>query len=245
MSLDFADLFTDAVRLAAPLTAEKKLAMSFDCRGPTAMVQGDGSALARSVQRLLRGVIDVIDVGFLVFFSQTQMVRPGKCRVTVRAAGTGLLAADPRIARVLQRLGLAEDGPAAQGDRPRLHRAEGVCPETGATVQFASLPSEGALFSIEWILPAEIDAGPGDERADAAQARAWIIHDDEVAAESLVRRLQRQGWATSKFDGPQPAARRLRAMADAHSRPSLLVAVECSSVSPTSVQMLRQDLTMH
>ena len=240
MHFDFAELFTCGVRHAVPLALAKKLSYSFDLRGPQVALAGDATAMKCSLHRLLCGLVDLVDVGFLVFYAETQLVRPGKCLVTVKAAGTGMLASDTRISEVLERLELPEKPAAAHSDRPRLRRASGRCPSTGAQVRFAALPFEGLLFSAEWTLPV-VDSSPASSLR-ANEARAWVIHDDEVVAESTARRLQRLGWATSKFDSPSQALRRLRAMFDVHARPSLVVAIESASVSPTSVQSLRPYL---
>jgi hypothetical protein len=152
-----------------------------------------------------------------------------------------MLASDARISQVLERLQLVEEPLPEHGDRPRLRRASGSCPMTGARVQFASLPFEGLLFGVEWLLPV-VDASPASTAPQANEARAWVIHDDDVVAESVARRLQRLGWATSKFDSPSQALRRLRAMYDVNTRPSLVVAIESPPVSPTSVQSLRPYL---
>jgi hypothetical protein len=187
------------------------------------------------------GLVDVLDVGFAVLQADMQIVRPGTCAVTVKLAGAGLVARNDWIDRVLDRLELTEEIACAGADRPRLRRATGTCPGTGANVRFASLPAEGVLFAIEWVFAVEGVADAG-ESVDARQARAWVIHDDEVACESLARRLQRLGWATSKFDGPSAAARRLRAMPNANARPALVVVAECATVSPGAVQCLRPYL---
>lgn len=241
MNVELSGLFTDAVRRVAPLAQEKKLACSFDWRGPGTVARCDAAAMQSSLHRLLCAALDLVEVGFLVFYAETRLLRPRKCQLVVKAAGTGLLASEARIAAVLDRLLMVEDGPPVHGGRPRLHRAQGVCPSTGANVQFASLPSEGALFSVEWLLPVDTVHEPA-AGVDANQARAWVIHDDEVAAQSLVRRLQRLGWATTIFDAPAPAARRLRALAPSNARPALLIAMESAAVSPSSVQALRADL---
>lgn len=238
---DFGELFTHSVRRVVPLLLEKKLACSFDCRGPRVMVRGDANAVRRSLHRLMCGLVDLLDVGFAVLHAETQLTRPGKCAIAVKLAGAGLVASNGRIDRVLERLELTEDHTPPGADRPRLRRADGSCPSTGAAVRFASLPAEGMLFAIEWQFPldAALDAM---EPVNARQARAWIIHDDDVACESLSRRLQRIGWATAKFDGPSSAARRLRAMPGTNARPALVVAAECASVSPSAVQCLRPYL---
>jgi CheY-like chemotaxis protein len=237
MAFDFAELFTASARHVVPSALAKKLRFSFDYHGPLVTVGGDATAMQCSLHRLWCALIDSVDVGFLVFYGQAAMTRSGRCLLTVKAAGTGLIAGDDKLAQVLERLQMADDVLPAEGGRPRLRRASGHCPSTGALVQFASLPVEGVLFSAEWLLPLESVAGSTAE--PLRRARAWVIHDDEVGAESLARRLQRVGFATTCFDSPKPAERRLRASGVANARPALVVALECESVSPASVQGLR------
>lgn len=240
MSFELGELFTGAVRHVVPLALVKKLTYSFDVHGPQARLSGDAVAMKCGLHRLLCGAIDLVDVGFLVFYAQAQVVQPGKCLVGVRAAGTGLLAGDSRIDQVLERLQMHEDRVPSRGGRARLRRASGRCPSTGTTVHFASLPSEGVLFSAEWLLPLMSVA----EHAEPVghKSRAWLIHDDEVVTEALARRLQRLGWATMKFDSAAPALRRLRAVAQTHARPALVIAIESTAVTPASIQVLRPCL---
>ncbi|HEV7914905.1 MAG TPA: response regulator [Albitalea sp.] len=240
MAFDFAELFTASARHVMPLAMARKLRFSFDYHGPQVTVAGDAPAMRCSLHRLWCALIDTVDVGFLVFYAQAAITRSGRCLLTVKAAGTGLLAADEVQTRVLERLQM--DGDALPPEsRPRLRRASGRCPATGAQVQFASLPIEGVLFSAEWLLPLVSAADvPGPL---VQQARAWVIHDDEVGAESLVRRLQRQGFATSRFDSPTPAERRLQALGTAQAQPALVIAVEGPSVTPGSVRPLRERLS--
>ena len=239
-AFEIGELFAQSVRRTLPLLAERKLACAFDCRGPRAVVLADPTALRCSLHRLICGLIEVLDIGFAVLHAQTQLVRPARCLVSIKIAGVGLAAPAKRMDDVLERLHLVDEHLAEGPDRPRLRRAEGMCPATGAAIRFASLPAEGVLFAIEWGLA--LDASAFFEAVDARQSRAWIIHDDDVACESLARRLARLGWAASRFDGPTAALRRLRALPDLAARPSLVIACECATVSPGAVQPLRPFL---
>jgi CheY-like chemotaxis protein len=241
MSFDFAELFTAGARHIVPHTLSKRLTISFDYRGSQLLLASDAAAMKCSVLRLLCGVTDLVEAGFLIFYAQGQAQRPGKCLATLRAAGAGQLARDDKISAVLERLQLSEDALPVGSGKPRLRRATGRCPNTGASIEFSSLPYEGLLMSAEWLMPGTA-MSDGDAAFDAQHARAWVIHDDEVVAESLGRRLQRLGWATSRFDTAASAARRLRAMPPEHARPSLVVAIESQTVTPTSVQILWPSL---
>lgn len=241
MPFDFGELFTQSARRVVPLLFEKKLVCSFDCRGPRVMVSGDANAVRRSLHRLMCALVDVLDVGLAVLHAVTRMTRLGRCNVTVRLAGVGMVAHDDCIDRVLQRLELSEEFNDESIGRPRLRRARGQCPRTGAPVRFASLRSEGGLFTIEWTFPVEMTAEM-IRRSDARSARAWVIGEDNVTCESLAHRLQRLGWATSKFDGVSAARRHLRTMLRGNALPALIIAVECAAVLPRDVHILRRSL---
>jgi CheY-like chemotaxis protein len=66
---------------------------------------------------------------------------------------------------------------------------------------------------------------------DARQARAWVIDADTTSAQSLVRRLQRLGWATSTFASTDDARERLLSMAPPLARPALVIGIESASVA--------------
>jgi hypothetical protein len=237
VSFDVAELFTDSVRHAMPLALDKALHVSFDHHGPLVTASGDGAALGRAFERLWAAAIDLVDSGFLVFYAHMQAHRPGKCVLKVKAAGTGLAAPATVVDAVLRRLGFAEDGAGSEHGRMRLRRAEGQCPYTGVAVEFASLPLEGVLLSAEWQLPIVHLVAPTPVLQ--MPGPAWVVHDDVVVAESLMRRLARLGWDTTRFDAPLPAQRRLRALEGHGMRPALLIALEGAGVTPDSVQCLR------
>jgi len=239
MSFDVGELFTVAVRRAMPHLKDRKLAGAFDVRGPRVIVRADASAMQRAFHRLMLGLGDLVRVGFVVLQAETRIVRGARCVLELKLAGTGLLSPRDTADMVLARLQLADDGERQQPQPPRLRRAVGTCPATGATVHFASMPAEGLLFTAEWQLP--VEAVDTSEQPHARQARAWIIDTDEVAAQSLARRLQRLGWATTRFDSAMAASRRLAA-SNGDARPALIVAVECGGVSPGSVQSMREHL---
>lgn len=240
MGFEINEVFTQAARRAIGLLQEKKLPCTFDCRGPQVIVHGDDRTLRCALHRLICGMADLLKIGFIIIQGHLQVTRAGRCTFDVRIASAGMLAERSQIDKVLDRLLLTEELVPGNEPAPRLRRASGICPATGAHIRFASMPGEGALISVDWNFEVEdvIDAGI----ANASLARAWIVHDDGVASQSLIRRLQRLGWATTLFDSPTAVSRRLRALSSGQSRPALLVAIESSSVSPIYVQMLRPQL---
>ena len=232
-AFDVGELFTGAVRRVAPAARERNLSCLFDVRGPTAVVRFDADAMQRAMHRLLHAMTDLVDVGTIEFAAETRVYGRAKVVLSMKAVGHGSLVGQEHIGATLQRLRLEADG--ARG--VRLHRARGTCVATAAPIEFSSHPSWGGMFSIDWTLPVE-RMDDADLQPDAAHAQAWIIHDDKPEAELLRHRLERLGWSVSVFDMPAAAVRRLRAMAPGVSPPAAVLAIECGSVSPTSVQPL-------
>jgi CheY-like chemotaxis protein len=229
MNYDFGELCTQCVREVLPAAHAKGLGCSFDVRGPQFLPCGDASAMRRGLHRLLCATVDLLEQGFLVFQATPRCVHGGKCQLSVTVAGNGRVAEPRAVSAVLERLGLQE-----RGTDVRLRRASGVCPATGASLEFASLPNQGLLFTVE------LTAGQGEEAdaepsAEAHRARAWIVDADDVGADALVARLQRLGWTVSRFISPGHALRRLRAF---EARPALLVVVDSPAVGPDDAQKL-------
>jgi CheY-like chemotaxis protein len=96
-------------------------------------------------------------------------------------------------------------------------------------VEYASVRDEGMLLRFDHEV-ACADA-PEVPLPEARQARAWIIDEDDAGRESLVKRLQRVGWATTTFGSLDAGEQRLRTMPAAQARPALVVATEGRSAS--------------
>jgi hypothetical protein len=229
---DAAELVTEAVRRIAPSARERGLSLAFDVGGPDATVAFDVRAMRSSTHRLLRAATQLIDSGCVDCSAELSVQAPGKCVLSLKVAGFGVLASDARVAEVLRQLELRYDGPADA----RLRRARGHGPTTGAPIEYSSHPCRGIVLGSAWTLRGECVADAGAP-ADAAHAPAWIVHDDVLAAQSLQRRLERLGWCVCVFDAPVCAVRRWQALPPAR-RPAAVIALEGSSVSPTSVQPL-------
>jgi len=236
-SFEAGELFAAVVRGVAPVARERNLSLLFDGRGPAAEVACGLRAMRSAMHRLVHAAVHLLDRGCVDFSAETAAHGRGKCVLSVRAAGLGMLARPERIADVLRRLELQADAPADA----RLQRARGVCPTTGTPVEFSSHPCRGIMLGAAWTLSVTRPAGE-DAPPDAAQAPAWIVHDDALAAQALARRLERLGWAVTVFDSPVAAVRRWRAQPPGD-RPAAVLALECSAVSPTSVQPLAALLT--
>lgn len=233
---DFGEVFTQAVRQVLCGLRRKPLVSSFDCRMPSIPVIGDTVALRCSLHRLLHGAMDLVDGGLVIFDAEAQ-ARRSHLAASVRIAVTGG-AHDAATDDVLSRLELM---PECDDAGSRLRRAQGRCPRTGATIDFAALAGEGMLFKLDHALRLAPDAEPAYE-AHADQARAWVVDADEPAGQLLVRRLQRLGWATASFGSMAQAQRRLQAMTQGQARPALVVAAESGSVTLADAQRLLRAL---
>ena len=228
-SYDFGELCAQCVRDVLPAAHAKGIGCSFDVRGAQVFPCGEASAMRRGLHRLLCATIDLLEQGFLVFQATPRCVHGGKCQLSVTVAGNGRVAEPRAVTAVLERLGFVE-----RGADVRLRRASGMCPATGASLEFASLPNQGLLFTVE------LTAGQGEEAdaqpaPEARRARAWVVDADDVGADALVARLQRLGWTVSRFISPGHALRRLRAF---EARPALLVVVDSPAVGPDDAQKL-------
>ncbi|WP_119153392.1 response regulator [Caldimonas tepidiphila] len=235
MPFDFSELFTSGVREMLPRLEARRLAFAFDCRGPQLTLPGDAVAMRCSLHRLLCGLAELIEVGFLVFDAETGRTPSGEAAARVRLAGTGLAARDKTMSAVLRRLGL-EDMPALASDAPGTRRARGRCPRTGAPIEFASLGKDGLLFSVEWV-DGQAEHWELARPADAHGTPAWLVYDNVMAARSLARRLQRLGWAPRLFGSVAHFRRELLSCGDA-ALPALVITVESDSLAPSELEGL-------
>jgi CheY-like chemotaxis protein len=235
--VDMSELFTTAARQVISSAAKKSQTFSFDFRGPMPWVAADGVQVHCGLHRLLWGVVDSLQSGFVLFSAEVAEVDAVRCRITVTAAGTGEIGTEDRIDHVLQRLELFE-GP-RDGHRPAGHRAaKGICPNTRAPVEFSCMPHEGVLFRTELVCELARPCAPATEHAHAE--RAWLVGPDDVAAQALNRRLQRLGWAMSRFDTCAQAVAHLPHATGSH--PALVVVAESDGAVPSMAQHLRAKL---
>ena len=234
--IDVAELFTTAARQVISTAAQRSQTFSFDYRGPLTRVAGDGVQMHCGLHRLLCGVVDSLRSGFVLFSAQVSEIDGARCRIEITAAGTGELADPEVISDVLQRLDMTEDH-APTGGPDGHRRAHGICPNTGASVHFSCMPSEGVLFRAELVCDM---AQPGIRPQNLAHGeRAWVIGPDNVSTQALGRRLQRLGWAISRFDSCIQAMAHLK---HCGSQPSLVALIESGSGVPPLATPLRSGL---
>jgi hypothetical protein len=91
--MEFSELFTQGVRDVLPVTRRKGLVSYFDCVGASVTVSGRDTALRAGVHRLLLGMVDLLDRGFVMFSAESFAPVEGISRVMVHAAGAGPVAA--------------------------------------------------------------------------------------------------------------------------------------------------------
>jgi CheY-like chemotaxis protein len=238
--MDFAEFFTHSARELVPLAWKKGLLFLFDFRGPFVFVETDLRPLRAALQRMSLAALDLLNDGFIFVAAQTEMHENGTADLSISIAGTGDRASDAQISEVLRRLDLHErphlpdDVEAAEGARV----AVGNCPITGATLSFAANRSDGLLFAFDLSVPARLTEA-ATPQPDAEGARAWLISETPAVYQSLVRRLQRLGWATSTFTSVQRAADQLAAMTPGMARPSLVIGAQSRHVTAEQLGVLR------
>ncbi|WP_280156275.1 response regulator [Piscinibacter sp. XHJ-5] len=243
--MDFAEFFTHSARELVPLAWQKELLFLFDYRGPLIDLDADRTAMHGGLQRLSLATLGLLKDGFIFICAQTDLREHGMADVSVSIAGTGERADDQRVGEVLRRLDLRERPHAADlagsAADAQARVAAGRCPITGATVSFAANRTDGLLFAFDISVPArEID--PGASLPNAQRARAWLISETPAAYQSLVRRLQRLGWATTSFSSVPQMLDQLDRMSSAMARPLLVIATESPGLGDVDLQPVRQRL---
>jgi CheY-like chemotaxis protein len=231
-AIDFADLFTRAAREVVRPAHDKGLSILFDYTGPPVSLRLEQSAVSRSLDRLFRAAIALLDEGFVFFAAQVDRAPSGRWTVRVAAAGSGRYAPVAVWRKVFSELGLqGVDTMTDQALRaPQEVGLVGGCPWTGAQLHFTLDLKEGSLLCM-----AQEAEGADDQplapEPDARGARAWLICETLDAGRSMERRLQRLGWATRMFTDVEQAAATLEHMPQAHSRPALVLACESTRLT--------------
>lgn len=240
--MDLAEFFTRSARDVIPAARERGLLFLFDYRGPFVDLQANENGMRASLRRLQNAALDLLDNGFIFLSAQTDWSDAGHADVAVSVACTGGRANDERIGEVLHRLGLIERSQdAGQVDGARI--ADGVCPLTGFRVAFAANRSDGILFALDVNAPAKLLDTQPPPHADGA--RAWLVSDVHGAQQSIARRLQRLGWATSQFKSPHQALEKLLALSSGMTRPSLVIGTQSELVTVASMHALQVELPQH
>ncbi len=245
MDVDFSDVFTLAARQAVQALAVKAQAFSFDYRGPRVMVGGALHSLRRALHRDLCTAADCLEDGFVMLAADAEL-RFGECRIVVSSAGTGQLASASQVAAVVERAALTPLPP-PPGTPAGTMLAAGICPTTGATLEFSLLPGEGVLLRASFVYR-DFEVLPDQPPPFGAHElpRLWLVAGEDVASDSLLRRLQRLGWGTTRFDSCEDALAHVGEAALRHRLPALVVLFGFSEVDaavlPEGIDRLREAL---
>jgi len=238
--VDFAESFTETAREIVSLAWSRGLVFLFDYRGPFIDIDADPVAMRRAVRRLADAALGLLDEGFLFLTAQVDWNAEGLVDIAISVAGTGHRTGDKRIDAALQSLGLTEHPhgtPGSEGARV----ASGPCPVTGSKVSFAANRGDGILFGLDLTVPATlIDDLTQLPHADGAHA--WLVSDSPGTYQSLIRRLQRLGWATATFESAQQARQHLTQLKPGMARPSLIIGTESRVLTGQGLVILREAL---
>lgn len=215
--MEFSELFTQSARDVLPHARRKGLVTYFECRGPRVDLESPGPHLRAGIHRILLGIIDFFEAGFVMFSAEVEPPVYGRSNVVIHAAGTGL-SHTGNVLGVLQRLQLIpEEGDLDQGLLPHV---EGTCPATGGTVQFVDAGENGLVISLSCEVAAQ--ELPFEHTPDAAGTVAWLVSPLPGALDSVEVRLRQLGWHVVSFERLEDAA----AAKSAAQPPMLMIVAE-------------------
>jgi CheY-like chemotaxis protein len=231
--MEFSELFTQSARDVLPYARRKGLVAYFDYHGPHLELRDPGPFLRAGIHRILLGIVDCFDTGFVMFRAEAAPPVFGRSRIVIHAAGTGASRAEA-VHGVLQRLQLvAQDTDVADGLVPR---AEAPCPATAGAVQFVDAGRDGLVLSLSGEVAADEEAcGPSP---DAAGSVAWLVSPTPGALESVETRLRQLGWHIESFERLEDAAS-ATALTTA---PMLMIVAESSGQELPVLEQIAQAL---
>lgn len=221
MSFDFAEVFTVAVRHVVPLARNRGLSFAFDCQTEGLMLKGAPAAAQGGLHRIFVELLELVHSGSLVISAKAEHGESLRS-LLVRAAGVGNVPGQDAINASWARLQLVACPSDSQD--PGTVIARGQCPHTGGAIEMSAIPGQGVLITLELSSLDQTSREPSLD-VDAHGARAWLVNVDEALATSWNRRLQRLGWAVSRFDSYDAAMAQL-AHAPQAARPALVLVLE-------------------
>jgi CheY-like chemotaxis protein len=237
--VDFAEFFTQCAREIVSIAWSRRLLFMFDYRGPFIDIDADARVLKPAVHRLADAALGLLEHGFIFLSAQVDWNTEGLVDIAISVAGTGPRAGEARMSTAIKALGLVETAKDQVPEGSRV--AAGPCPLTGSAVSFAANAGDGILLALDLTVPARLlDAL--EQTPHAEGARAWLVSDAPGTYQSLIRRLQRLGWATSTFASPQEAHEHLERLDPGMARPSLVVAAESRRITHEAMRPLRTAL---
>jgi CheY-like chemotaxis protein len=232
MAFRLSEAISNCVARVLPRVHAKELTFAFDFAGVEVFLATVHVPLECSLHRLMCALIDVMESGIVALDATATVDRLGECRLHIRAWGTGRLVDQRGISSVVERLLLHEHW-LYRGDEASLRKASGVCPRTGAAVDFATIGTHEVTLIADAVFPvADVDDSP---LPSASRARAWVIDSDQMGASVLGHRLQRLGWAVTSIGSVEEALRRLKSLETGWARPALVILVEVLSDVPAAI----------
>lgn len=219
--MEFAELFTQGARDVLPVARRKHLITFFDYVGPRVQLPAVDRGIRSAIYRILRGMVDCLDDGFVMFTAEASAPVDGQIRVFIHAAGAGT-APTSNVSAVLARLGLQPDRQPVTADA--MPSAEGVCPATGGRTQFVDAGRDGIVLSVE-LHTQGTEVESAESEPNACGTRVWLISPVHGALDSVGRRLRRLGWSVRTVDSVAEALRHLEDPAN-RTTPKLLIAAE-------------------
>lgn len=235
--MDFSELFTESARQVRALASAKGLMSFFDYRGPNIDLAFDGDLMRSAMHRLLLTLTESMEQGFLTLSAEAALDETGRWLVTATAAGTGLLAPDDTLARVLQRHGMG--GVDVAGPDMHLAWRELLATQPATGVALSLHKVQGKALAITWqaALTARLIDEPEPAQADGASA--WLVTDTPGGLDSVDYRLRRQGWHVTLLQSLQEAQALLEAPSPA-GPPMLLLVAESARTTLAGLERLTQ-----
>ncbi len=215
--MEFSELFTQSARDVLPHARRKGLVAYFDYRGPRLELEDPGPYLRAGIHRILLGIVDCFESGFVMFSAEVQPPVFGRSGIVIHAAGTGS-SRPADVVGVLQRLHLMSE--TADPDHGPVDHAEGPCPATSGTVQFVDAGQNGLVISLSGDVAGEESSF--EHTPDAAGTVAWLVSSLPGALDSVELRLRQLGWHVVSFGSLEDAA----AATSAGLAPMLMIVAE-------------------
>jgi CheY-like chemotaxis protein len=231
--MEFSELFTQSARDVLPHARRKGLVTYFDYRGPRLELHDPGPYLRAGIHRILLGIVDCFESGFVMFSAEVQPPVYGRSSIVIHAAGTGASKAGD-VVGVLQRLQLMPE--TADPDHGPVAHAEGTCPATSGTVQFVDAGQNGLVISLSGEVAAE--EPPFEHTPDAAGTVAWLVSTLPGALDSVELRLRQLGWHVMSFGSLEDAA----AATSAGLAPMLMIVAEQGGEDLPLLEQIAQAL---
>jgi signal transduction histidine kinase len=141
--VDLAELVRDSVA-AAELTSDE-VALRADVQDPLPFVRGDPERLRQVLMNLLDNAIKYSPAGDEV--QVRAYAENGRVRVDVRDSGPGIAREDQRL--IFEKFGRVTTGNTRPGTGLGLFIARSIAEAHGGTLEVASAPEHGAVFSLE------------------------------------------------------------------------------------------------